>query len=121
MFHSIIRLLLPLLILSGFFVFSNGLDRSETTVLLGVYSGLFLLLWYWIKNFSTLGSILFFGVITRLLFSFHLPELSQDFYRYLWDGQIQQLGINPYLYSPEELIDKVRFPQVQLLYEKMGS
>jgi hypothetical protein len=121
MFHSIIRLLLPLLILSGFFVFSNGLDRSETTVLLGVYSGLFLLLWYWIKNFSTLGNILFFGVIARLLFSFHLPELSQDFYRYLWDGQIQQLGINPYLYSPEELIDKVRFPQVQLLYEKMGS
>lgn len=121
MLNPIVRFVLPLLILSGFFVLSTEINRTETKVLLSVYSVLFVLLWYWIKNFSTLSSILFLGLTARLLFSFHLPELSQDFYRYLWDGQIQHLGINPYLYTPEQLIHKVSFPDAQLLFNKMGS
>ena len=28
------------------------------------------------------------------------PELSDDIYRYLWDGQVQLAGINPYRYAP---------------------
>jgi hypothetical protein len=28
------------------------------------------------------------------------PELSDDFYRYLWDGHVQLAGTNPYLYAP---------------------
>lgn len=33
------------------------------------------------------------------------PELSDDVYRYLWDGHVQLSGVNPYLYAPaaEEL------------------
>ena len=86
-----------------------------------MYSGIFVLLWYWIRNYNTLGSILLLGIIARLCFSFHLPELSQDFYRYLWDGQVQQLGMNPYLYTPMNLINIVIFPDVNLLFDKMGS
>ena len=99
---------------------SEGVIRSDTWTLLSLYSGLFLFLWYWIKNFSSVGSILLMGILCRLLFGFHLPELSQDFYRYLWDGHIQQLGINPYLYTPDKLINSVGFPDAQLLFEKMG-
>lgn len=34
------------------------------------------------------------------------PELSDDVYRYLWDGHVQLSGVNPYLYAPaaEELV-----------------
>ena len=28
------------------------------------------------------------------------PELSDDVYRYLWDGHVQLSGINPYLHAP---------------------
>ena len=28
------------------------------------------------------------------------PELSDDIYRYLWDGHVQLSGVNPYLYAP---------------------
>ena len=121
MVRTALRILLPLLILMGFYMLSYEVKRSDTFVLLSVYSSLFVLLWFWIRNFSTLGSIILLGIIARLCFSFHLPELSQDFYRFIWDGQVQQLGINPYLYRPNTLIERVGFPDARLLFEKMGS
>lgn len=121
MLAAALRLLLPLLILTGFFMLSDGVKRSDTVVLLSLYSGIFVLLWFWIRNFSSLAGILLIGILARLCFSFHLPELSQDFYRFLWDGHVQQLGINPYLYTPNKLIDLVGFPDARLLVEKMGT
>ena len=121
MSNYFLRFLIPILIIGAFLILSYEIGRSDTFVLLSLYSGIFVLLWYWIRNYNTLGSILLLGIIARLCFSFHLPELSQDFYRYLWDGQVQQLGMNPYLYTPENLIDIVIFPDVHLLFDKMGS
>ena len=121
MSNYFLRFLIPILIIGGFFILSYEIERSDTFVLLSLYSGIFVLLWYWIRNYNTLGNILLLGILARLCFSFHLPELSQDFYRYLWDGHIQQLGINPYLNTPEKLIDIVIFPDVNLLFDKMGA
>ena len=121
MLNYFLRFLIPILIIGAFLILSYEIGRSDTFVLLSLYLGIFLLLWYWIRNYNTLGSILLLGILARLCFIFHLPELSQDFYRYLWDGQVQQLGMNPYLYTPENLIDIVIFPDVNLLFDKMGS
>jgi amino acid transporter len=41
-------------------------------------------------NFLILISVLF-----RLLI-FSLPNLSQDFYRFIWDGRLILLGLNPF-------------------------
>jgi hypothetical protein len=30
------------------------------------------------------------------------PTLSDDIHRYVWDGRIQQAGINPYAYAPDD-------------------
>jgi alpha-1,6-mannosyltransferase len=43
--------------------------------------------------------------------------LSDDFYRYIWDGRVQQAGINPYDYPPEAselgfLRDDTIFPMI---------
>jgi hypothetical protein len=43
--------------------------------------------------------------------------LSDDIYRYVWDGLVQQAGINPYLYPPEAaelafLRDETIFPMI---------
>ena len=121
MLAASLRLLLPFLILTGFFMLSDGVKRSDTVELLSLYTGIFVLLWFWIRNFSSLATILLIGILARLCFSFHLPELSQDFYRFLWDGHVQQLGINPYLYTPNKLINLVGFPDARLLVEKMGA
>ena len=42
------------------------------------------------------------AVVLRMVFLPGTPSLSDDFYRYQWDGRVQQAGINPYLYAPED-------------------
>jgi len=40
------------------------------------------------------------AILARALFVARTPLLSDDVYRYLWDGRVQLNGINPYRYPP---------------------
>jgi rSAM/selenodomain-associated transferase 2 len=40
------------------------------------------------------------GVVWRLPFVAAPPRLSNDIYRYVWDGRVQRLGHNPYVSAP---------------------
>lgn len=46
------------------------------------------------------------------------PYLSEDLYRYLWDGQVQSAGINPYTYAPEA--QELAYLQGLEIYEKVN-
>jgi hypothetical protein len=48
-------------------------------------------------NFNLLAYVAF---IFRAVFILAIPNLSQDFYRFIWDGQMLLLGLNPYLSTP---------------------
>lgn len=62
------------------------------------------------------------GVLFRILLLFSTPALSQDFYRFIWDGHAILSGINPYQYKPEVIINTIiSFPNADYLYDKMGS
>jgi hypothetical protein len=63
------------------------------------------------------------GVVFRLIFLFSIPNLSQDFYRFIWDGQLIINGLNPYLFTPNELINThhTLFTQMEPLYKEMGA
>jgi hypothetical protein len=50
--------------------------------------------WEWVGVFGL--AILFRGFLI-----FTPPTLSDDMYRYVWDGRVQARGINPYLYAPK--------------------
>jgi len=50
----------------------------------------------------TLGSILWVGLVLRLLVLPIEPSLSNDVYRYLWDGKVIAEGFNPYRLAPED-------------------
>jgi alpha-1,6-mannosyltransferase len=45
---------------------------------------------------------LIFAALFRLSILFSPPYLSDDIYRYLWDGRVQAAGINPYRYIPAD-------------------
>jgi hypothetical protein len=49
---------------------------------------------------STLIIVLVLAGIFRLSIVFAPPFLSDDIYRYVWDGRVQAAGINPYHYIP---------------------
>ena len=57
------------------------------------------------------------GVLFRLIMLGGEPSLSEDVYRYVWDGRVQQAGINPYLHAPNDealasLRDESVYPRV---------
>lgn len=117
----------PILIalLSGAFytLFAYDLVRTDYTKLLLLYSALFFLFYKLVQltkwNFKFLVVI---AVIFRLVFLFAMPNLSQDFYRFIWDGRMILQGMNPYLFTPESFISMGKFPiaQAQELYNGMG-
>jgi len=52
---------------------------------------------------------LIFAVLFRVSILFSPPYLSDDIYRYIWDGRVQAVGINPYRYVPaDESLVKLR-------------
>lgn len=56
----------------------------------------------WIHSKSILFVILILAVIFRAcLLPTDSAVLSKDMYRYIWDGRVQQNGINPYQHPPD--------------------
>src|SRR5215213_9035293 len=49
---------------------------------------------------STLILVIVFAALFRLSIIYTPPYLSDDIYRYIWDGRVQAAGINPYRYIP---------------------
>ncbi|MEO5793330.1 MAG: glycosyltransferase 87 family protein [Gaiellaceae bacterium] len=45
--------------------------------------------------------VLLVAIGARLGLAVHPPVLSDDAYRYVWDGRVQAAGINPYRHPPE--------------------
>ena len=65
----------------------------------------------------TLVIVLGFAALLRLGLLFETPVLSDDIYRYIWDGRVQSAGINPYRYIPVDphlagLRDAEIFPRI---------
>ncbi len=60
-------------------------------------------LWWWSRTgvCPTWRQMLFVAVVARLFFLSLPPTLSDDIYRYLWDGRVTVAGINPYAHSPD--------------------
>lgn len=52
------------------------------------------------RSILVLGLV--FAALFRLSIIFFPPNLSDDIYRYIWDGRVQSAGINPYRYIPAE-------------------
>jgi alpha-1,6-mannosyltransferase len=46
--------------------------------------------------------VIVFAALFRLSLLFAPPFLSDDIYRYVWDGRVQAAGINPYRYIPAD-------------------
>ena len=56
---------------------------------------------------ATLVIIFGFAILFRLVLLPTRPTLSDDMFRYVWDGRVQAAGLSPYRYAPDarELID----------------
>lgn len=119
-----ISLILAVLSLVFYYTFAYHLERTDFIKLLTLFVALFFFCFKLIQfqklNFKFLLGL---GVIFRFVFLFTEPNLSQDFYRFIWDGHLVANTINPYLHTPNELIKNMAtiIPNANQLYEGMGS
>jgi len=49
--------------------------------------------------------LLWLGVALRLLLLFSMPQMSDDVFRFLWDGRLTVAGYHPFLHTPRYFID----------------
>lgn len=74
--------------------------RSEFLLLLIDFSALFLLYFLAIKFFEFDW---FTAIFLRLVLTASIPTLSDDYFRFIWDGNLMASGQNPFKYLPSEL------------------
>ena len=114
------------ILLSSLFYFyiAYFLDRTNFIFLCSIWFVLFACFYFLVQkprlSFNNLVGIAF---IFRLIFLFATPNLSQDFYRFIWDGRMILEGLNPYLSLPETFIQNINYPiaEVRELYAGMGE
>ncbi|OCC15662.1 hypothetical protein DBT_1013 [Dissulfuribacter thermophilus] len=69
---------------------------------------------------SSLKELLFWSFTFRILFVFNEPVLSDDLYRYIWDGYISHLGLNPYGFPPVHFLNTALPNEVRVLLFKIN-
>ena len=108
-----------------FLFFGYYLNREDFTQLFSAYTILFILYLYLLNQSKNLDLkfIIGAGIFFRLLFLFSIPVLSDDIYRFIWDGRLWQAGINPFQFTPSEIINSnFHISGIdQELYEKLNS
>ena len=74
--------------------------------------------------------ILVVAAVARLLLITTEPTLSNDIYRYQWDGRVQLAGIDPYAYPPndpaiaflrDDATAQINFPQLRTVYPPIAE
>lgn len=98
--------------LLGVFSIGNWIDRDQTLPLfLAFFSALlgYLFILQEKENFKLLVGI---GLLARLILFFTMPSLSDDIYRFIWDGLLSKNGLNPYTELPSYYLNTTAIPGI---------
>jgi len=86
-------------------VVAYGISRSDFLIFISLMGALFGIYFFTIKEFLQTKTDIKWGVaaavIFRLILLISIPNLSDDFYRFIWDGTLFASGLNPFLETPE--------------------
>lgn len=121
-------LLLVFICILFYGAFGYDLDRSDFIKLITLYGALFFLSYKIIQlNKGRFWFLVSIGILFRIVLIGVFPNLSQDYYRFIWDGRLVFQGINPYLFTPEQfsknptIYTGVVIEQSHELYQGMGT
>ncbi|SNR96930.1 hypothetical protein SAMN06295967_101280 [Belliella buryatensis] len=88
------------------------LDRSDFFIQLTLYMlcfGVSLIIYQNAEKWGiSLKLGLMYAFLLRMILIISEPVLSDDFYRFIFDGQLIRNGINPYLYLPQEAFELLK-------------
>lgn len=108
----------------GYYLIMYELTRIQFYPVIGITFGLFFTYWllhkFWGEN---LVVIIGLGVLFRLLVLFAFPNLSDDVFRFVWDGRLIVNGENPFLHMPSWYLESKNIIHGlnQELYNQLNS
>ncbi len=112
-----------LLIISGLsYVFLGYFtSRNNFYLLLFNYSIVFLS-FLWVLKFPN-KNLFFAGITFRVILLLVVPFLSQDYFRFIWDGRLLLENISPFVYTPNQLIinENIKIADKHELFKGMGA
>lgn len=116
-----------LVLASGFCVYLLGYStpRDEFGYLIAYFSIAFFICL--VLNFEfrlSFVSIMLVALGLRIILLFSTPQLSDDYFRYFFDGHLIGAGINPYLHTPsisKEMLPQEKVEMWEELYSGMNS
>jgi len=90
----------------GYYVLAYQTPREYFFQLLSLFTFLFAAYFVVYKFFckSHFKYLLIAGILFRIILLFSVPNLSDDVYRFIWDGRLAANGINPFSHLPIEIM-----------------
>ncbi len=99
-------------------------DRADFLPIIAAYIALFILFFLLTGSRQPIRQLFALGLLLRFVTFFALPGLSDDFYRFYWDGLLSLNGVNPFHLLPSDIIDNsdLIIPGIdQGLFSKLNS
>ncbi|MFU8860033.1 MAG: polyprenol phosphomannose-dependent alpha 1,6 mannosyltransferase MptB [Cyclonatronaceae bacterium] len=85
-----------------------GIEREQFILLTVIFALMFVLMAavYYLSDRETSPVVwITAGILLRAIVLFSVPALSEDYYRFIWDGMLIINGINPFAFTPAEMIN----------------
>ncbi len=101
------------------------IERYQAVSLFSTF-GLLFFVYLWVNQSETESEISFWlyaAIVFRACFLFATPHLSDDFYRFIWDGRLLAAGVHPFAELPRYYIENnSAIPGInQSLFSKLNS
>lgn len=111
---------------AGYLYLAYGVDRANFATVLGVFIFLFggMVVFFRRHEEMRWKDIFWTALLFRAAFLLSEPRLSDDYFRFIWDGAMTVSGENPYLVLPESYVETEAAQKMGLdgvLYEGMNS
>lgn len=103
------------------FSIGNWIERHQTLPLIFAYSSAFIGYVFILQNGDFLKTLFNAGILIRILLFLSLPILSDDLFRFIWDGTLLKNGIHPFSELPEYYLDKNIIGLDLELYNRLNS
>ncbi|MEJ6737309.1 MAG: mannosyltransferase [Flavobacteriales bacterium] len=105
---SLLKYILAIIFASIYVCFGYFLERENfqhLAILFGVGFTLYLFFVVTTSDKKETDILLWISLAFRLIFIVAVPSLSDDYFRFIWDGKLFVNGFNPYLFIPSEIIN----------------
>lgn len=103
------------------FSIGNWFERHQSLPLILAFGSAFVAYFFIVYKSENTQTLLTTGILVRVLLFLSLPTLSDDLYRFIWDGTLLKNGIHPFAELPGYYLDKNIEGIDQQLYDNLNS